>query len=84
MTKNFEQTKELFTKSLRKMVERKYITINKLVSIDGLSAFLANDLSTFESESIKKADIEHMVDTMQKYYPDLFEKFLGKETNPSK
>lgn len=72
----FDQMKSLFTKSLKKMEESKFITINSMVAIEGLAATLVNDIRAEEAKVKESREINAMLDTMQRYYPDKFSEFI--------
>ena len=79
----WQKTKQMFSNSLLKMVDMKYITVSKLISIDGLASGLTSDLSEFEQKEIKQEEVSEMFDIMQRYFPKMFEKLIKEGINPN-
>ncbi len=46
----FKERKEVFKKTLEKIIDLKYITVNEYISIDGMAAMFANDLWSMEDK----------------------------------
>ncbi|MEK6883612.1 MAG: hypothetical protein AABY22_28550, partial [Nanoarchaeota archaeon] len=66
----------IFEKSIEKLVELKYITVNEVVSISGIAAHLANDLSTTQNQLIELEESNQMFNAMKKYYPKIWDKVM--------
>lgn len=66
---DWNNKKNLFRKTVEKLIEMKYITVNEVVSLDGVASMFANDLSSYESEIKKLEETKLMINLMNKYIP---------------
>lgn len=82
----WDDTKKVFTNTINKLVDMKYITVNELVAEDGIGAMFANDLRDHERQQEIREAIGVLIH-MKKYYPEEVEaifKNLNLVTDESK
>ena len=74
---NWNDRKQIIKKSIERMIDIKYLTVNPLITIDGgIAAGIANDLSTFEDTEEKNKEITIMMDTLKRYFPEQFQQLV--------
>jgi len=67
---------KIITKTIEKMIEMEWLTVNKHLKIEALAHFIETDLDDAAREYKKSQEIAEMLNAMQKYYPKGFQAFF--------
>ncbi len=67
------------TKSLEKLIGLDLLTLNPHINLEFIYQTIMSDLNQWERDMERSEKVRQMMETMQKYFPDVFDYFLEKK-----
>lgn len=76
---NFETRKGHIKNIIDRLIEWKHITVNELVSIDGIAGVVASELIAIENEDKERREKQQLFELLEKYFPGKLEELFASK-----